>query len=1213
MTYPYSVLIVDTAIAERTVYQQFLQSEQQNTYVIQELTSGREALHWCQRGLPDMILLACGLPDISGLDCLQQLQRQTQQNQLPVVMLAALEEEAIAVQAVQQGAQDYVIKEYLSADRLRHTIQQVIQQQQLRQQIDRQQQQQRGLGAIMGQQILFNQHLQQLNQQLEVALAEQAEVFRITQEELQMSLEELQVSEDALRQQNQHLETLHWVVKAERRRYRDLFNLAPDGYLVTDAHGTIQEANQTAAALLAIPPQFLVGKPLVLSVAPRQRQTFLNCLADWQQHPQQYTEEFSLQPRDQSQSIMVAVTVAPLYDRSDSLLGWLWLMRDITEQQQAIAALQASEDRFRSIFNSAFHFIGLFTPDGRMMQANQTALEFADLTLEAVLGVYVWESPWLADLPESQAVLRQEFAAAAQGELRQFEFEVRDKHGKTLILNTSCKPLFNQAGEVIQILGEGRDITDRKRLELALQKSEAQTRAILEAMPDLLLRLRRDGTCLDCILPSGIEADKYIPVVHHISEVLPPDILELTLNTIAQALKTHTLQTQEHQFFKGGQMSYEETRTVAINSDEVLMIVRDITDRKRIEAEREVIEAALRQSEAKLLLTLEFAQIGVWWWQPNTGEYTWSGKMYELLELPPGLENLYQVWSDRIHPDDVSRVNQVIQDGLATKADFATEYRYSLTNGSLVWRLVKGRGVYSETGALDYVLGVVLDIDQTKQAEAQIRSSEAVLLEAQRIAHIGNWEFDTISQTITWSDELYRMFGMEPSQSEPTYIEYLQKIHPNDREVLQHYVIEAITHGTPYTIDYCAILPDGSIRYHEGRGEAEKNAQGQVIRLFGTALDITDRKQTELELQRAKEAAEVANQAKSLFLANMSHELRTPLNVILGFTQLMHCDTTLKPEYQENLRIMHRSGDHLLSLINDILDLSKIEAGRLLLKEKSFGLVDFLHVLQEMFREQAEHKEVAFRVEFAADSPQYIVTDPSKLRQILINLLSNAIKFTQSGKVVLRVRVSQGREDRRDEEDRGDREEQEPYASSPSPSSLTLYCEVEDTGIGIAATELSTIFDAFAQAQAGKAAMEGTGLGLTISQKLVRLLGGELSVQSQLGQGSTFQFWVPVGWADSATSSIQSEQIDHPFRLNFRSDDRALSLRLQPSALQVMPSAWITALYQAALNCDDEAVLELVDQIPAEATQLIDGLTKLARSYKFEVIVQLAQTHSTSA
>jgi hypothetical protein len=235
----------------------------------------------------------------------------------------------------------------------------------------------------------------------------------------------------------------------------------------------------------------------------------------------------------------------------------------------------------------------------------------------------------------------------------------------------------------------------------------------------------------------------------------------------------------------------------------------------------------------------------------------------------------------------------------------------------------------------------------------------------------------------------------------------------------------------------------------------------------------------------------------------------------------------------------------------------------------------------------------------------------------LINLLSNAIKFTQTGKVVLRARVGASRGDGGDREDRGNREakgEQKgltPNTSSSSSSpALLLYCEVEDTGIGIAETELPTIFDAFAQAQAGKAAMEGTGLGLTISRKLVRLLGGDLAVSSQLGQGSIFKFQLPIDPADNANYAIASELAPDPFRLELV-NDRPSSFRLTPASLQVMPLEWITALYEAALNCDDEAVLQLIHQIPAEHSQLIDGLTQLTRTYKFEVIVQLS-SNSTS-
>ncbi len=246
------------------------------------------------------------------------------------------------------------------------------------------------------------------------------------------------------------------------------------------------------------------------------------------------------------------------------------------------------------------------------------------------------------------------------------------------------------------------------------------------------------------------------------------------------------------------------------------------------------------------------------------------------------------------------------------------------------------------------------------------------------------------------------------------------------------------------------------------------------------------------ESNRLEKHLRAANQAKSLFLANMSHELRTPLNAILGFSELMTRDPNLTLEQQQNLKTIGHSGEHLLSLINDVLELSKIEAGRIVLHQEDFDLHQLLLGLEEMFRLRARQKGLSLDFEQAEDVPQFIRADQSKLRQILINLLSNAVKFTEEGGVTLRVYV---------------------MASSQQENSgrfCTLHFEVVDTGAGIIPEEQQNVFDAFFQAPDQQQSQQGTGLGLTISQRFVSMLGGTLKLHSEFAGGTKFSFAVPV-------------------------------------------------------------------------------------------------------
>ncbi|MEG3939478.1 PAS domain S-box protein [Microcoleus sp. S36b_A3] len=408
-------------------------------------------------------------------------------------------------------------------------------------------------------------------------------------------------------------------------------------------------------------------------------------------------------------------------------------------------------------------------------------------------------------------------------------------------------------------------------------------------------------------------------------------------------------------------------------------------------------------------------------------------------------------------------------------------------------------------------LSISSDITDRQKAENALREAEEKYRNIYENALNGIFQTAADGQYISANPALANLYGYESSQeliaSQPNFNNQLY-VNPNRHD---EFITLMNEYGILANFESEIYRKDGSIIWISENSRAVCNVAGSLLYYEGFIKDITDSKQAEIKMQQAKEAAEAANKAKSTFLANMSHELRSPLNAIIGFAQVMLRSKTMSQENQENVGIILRSGEHLLSLINQVLDLSKIEAGRTTIYEKNFDLYRLIDDLEDMFALKAEEKSLHLIFDREAEVPHYISTDEVKLRQVLINLLNNAIKFTSEGGVSVQVKAGRGKLHKN--------------SLNQLPGRYWLHFEVQDTGAGIAAEEIPHLFEAFVQTQTGKDSQEGTGLGLAISRQFVQLMGGEITVSSELENGTIFQFDIQVHLVETADIESKKTQV----------------------------------------------------------------------------------------
>lgn len=506
----------------------------------------------------------------------------------------------------------------------------------------------------------------------------------------------------------------------------------------------------------------------------------------------------------------------------------------------------------------------------------------------------------------------------------------------------------------------------------------------------------------------------------------------------------------------------------------------------------------LQASNDFLARAEQIAGVGAWRFNLLTREIQWTGQTRRIYELPPdyvprGDEHLQERY---FTPEIQKEIRATAAACMETGEPWDLQVPMTTARGRRIWVRTIGQ-IERRNGKPHALVGALQDVTESQLAREALERSEERLHRALEGSGLALWDLDVPSQTVYLSEQWSVMLGGEPTETRCGARELFQLVPPEDVPGILSALAQVLEGGSSsYLVEHRVRHRDGSLLWIHSEGRvAQRDAAGAPMRMVGTNRDITQGKQAEQELRIASDAADAANRAKSHFLATMSHEIRTPLNGIIGMTKLL-LDEELQPAERRHADLIDRSAHSLLALVNDILDVSKIEAGQMEIESVPFDLHELIEDLATLYRLRATEKSLLFRVRLDPRVPRHVLSDPTRLRQVLVNLLGNALKFTSSGWIGLDVKASQG------------------------AGACALQFTVADTGIGIPHEVQPQLFLRFMQADSSTSRQfGGTGLGLSIVRQLVELMGGSVDVASTPGSGSRFTVHLEVAAAQGAPAA----------------------------------------------------------------------------------------------
>lgn len=781
----------------------------------------------------------------------------------------------------------------------------------------------------------------------------------------------------------------------------------------------------------------------------------------------------------------------PFRNENDAIVGVLAFVYDVTEQARSRLKAEESESRLRAIFSRAAVGFSASTLKGRFLEVNPRFCEICGYSQDELEGMVFQDLIDPDDRPRDMENARALVDGATPHSIMESRFV--QKNGRIAWVRHSVSLVTDSDGEPI-IIRVSEDVTEAREADRLRKLSEERYLGLADSMPQIVWTAGPDGL-LDYFNKvwfdySGTDYDDNVGVGW--AKSVHPDDLPLTLERWTRALESGSIYENEFRLLSAqGEYRWFVVRAIPSKDSEGRVLRwygtnTDIHNSKLLSDQLARATRDLESEQQKFRTIIADSSTSMAVLKGEQLIYEIANRSY--LELFQNREIIGKVFTDalpELKDQAFPRIaNTVFQTGVAYRDREAKAYLKRTADGPLEERYFdqsytrmqdqegKPYGIFIHAQEVTDRVKARLDLEETAER----------LRLAMDVANMGTWEIDPSTQNVTWSRRTREIFGV-PEERRIRLEDALAYVHPEDRERVAAAVAEAMdpAGSGDYSIQHRLLRDDGSVVWASILGKSffiESKGRKQVDKFTGIILDVTDKVLAEAELREAKEKAEAASAAKSGFLANMSHEIRTPIGAIMGFVSLIKDEDLTREMLAEYISIIERNSVQLLRIIDDILDLSKVEAGMMMIEGLDFSPIEMLSDFSSLMGFRAREKGINFQMKALSQLPAMINSDPTRIRQILTNIVGNAIKFTERGGVVLTVAYKDG----------------------------FLEFEVADTGRGISAEEAEGLFQPFSQADASVTRKYGgTGLGLVLTRRLSEALGGSFALKaSRLGQGSTF-------------------------------------------------------------------------------------------------------------